>query len=51
MGKSSNEGPSGYPCMMQQNDLRRVHHPHDEYPITRPHRFRRAIMKLVSAVR
>lgn len=51
MAKNDNAGASGYPCLMQQNDLRRVHDPRDEYPITRPRRFRRAIMKLVSAVR
>ena len=51
MGKSADPVPTGYPCMMPKDGLRRVQSPHDDYPIPRPQRLRRAIKKLVAAVR
>jgi len=51
MAKTDN--PPMYSCMASTNDLRRVHEPHDERVVITdtPHRLRRALAKLVAAVR
>ena len=51
MAKSGDTVPPVYPCMMQKDGLRRVHSPHDDYPIPKSHRLRRAITKVITAVR
>ena len=47
MSKKINGIPTIYPCMMQKEDLWRVHAPHDEQPKP-PSALRRLVTKLAA---
>ena len=40
--------PSFYPCMMQKEDVRRIHHPHAETVVVRKRRLRNAVARLLA---